>query len=505
MTRPLAPWRQLHVRAALVAVPLLVLLGATMFAMLRHYSAQTGLESTQRMNLGLARYVVEHQEPGLISATGEPDRARMKALALHVMMINPSVEVYLLGADGRVLAHALEGLQGTDPVGRWVDLAPVQSLLSTPPEALRLPVFGTDPRHGGTMNVVSVAPLSTPAGMAGYLYIVLNGQTLQSVNASLANSGALRTVALGLVLATLLAGVVLLLALRKLTRPLRDLTAELQAFRGVTESAPERAAGDEIGVLRAAVRAMQDRIAQQFKRLEDADHQRRELVSNISHDLRTPLSSIQGYVETVLLRAEQLDAPTRAQHLRTALRHVDLLGRRIGDLFELSKLDAGRVAPKVEVFCLAELLQDVVQNYLLAAQQRGVRLSLAAGSHMQARVLADIALIERVLQNLIDNALRHTAAGGEVTLTLQARGTQLEIGVADTGQGIAQEHLPHIFDRYWHAGETVTASSAGSGSGLGLAIVKRILDVHGCAVQVHSELRRGTRFAFALPRAAEGV
>lgn len=224
MTRPLAPWRQLHVRAALVAIPLLVLLGATMFAMLRHYSAQTGLESTQRMNLGLAGYVVEHQEPGLISATGEPDRARMKALALHVMMINPAVEVYLLGADGRVLAHALEGLQGTDPVGRWVDLAPVQSLLGTPPEALRLPVFGTDPRHGGTMNVVSVAPLSTPAGMAGYLYIVLNGQTLQSVNASLANSGALRAVALGLVLATLLAGVVLLLALRKLTRPLRDLT-----------------------------------------------------------------------------------------------------------------------------------------------------------------------------------------------------------------------------------------------------------------------------------------
>jgi signal transduction histidine kinase len=215
------------------------------------------------------------------------------------------------------------------------------------------------------------------------------------------------------------------------------------------------------------------------------------------------LSSIQGYVETVLLRAEQLDAPTRAQHLRTALRHVDLLGRRIGDLFELSKLDAGRVAPKVEIFCLAELLQDVVQNYRLPAQQRGIRLSLAAGSHMQARVLADIALIERVLQNLIDNALRYTAAGGEVTLTLQARGAQLEIGVADTGQGIAQEHLPHIFDRYWRATATDTASSAGSGSGLGLAIVKRILDLHGCAVRVHSELRRGTRFEFALPRAAE--
>ncbi len=504
---PHALWQQLHVRAALVAIPLLVLLGATMFAMLRYYSAQTGLETTQRMNLGLARYVVEHQEPGLISASGEADRARMKALALHVMMINPSVEVYLLGADGRVLAHALEGLQGADPVGRWVDLAPVQALLTTPPEALSLPVFGTDPRHGGAMNVVSVAPLSTSAGMAGYLYIVLNGQTLQSVSATLANSDALRALATGLVVATLLAGAVLLLALRKLTRPLRDLTAELRAFRSVADGASEPGSGDEISVLRRAVRTMQERIAQQFKRLEDADQQRRELVSNISHDLRTPLSSIQGYVETVLLRTEQLDAHTRAQYLRTALRHAELLGRRIGDLFELSKLDAGRMAPKLEVFCLAELLQDVVQNYRLLAQQRSVRLNLDAGSHMKARVLADIALIERVLQNLIDNALRYTAAGGAVTLSLRARGSQLEIGVADTGQGIAQEHLAHIFERYWHAGEAGSQSHADadgrSGSGLGLAIVKRILDVHGCAVRVHSELRRGTRFEFALPRAAE--
>ena len=85
-------WQQLHVRAALVAVPLLLILGATMFIMLRQYSAQTALEAGQRMNLGLARYVVEHQPPGLIGPDGEPDRIRMKELALHVMMINPSVE-----------------------------------------------------------------------------------------------------------------------------------------------------------------------------------------------------------------------------------------------------------------------------------------------------------------------------------------------------------------------------------------------------------------------------
>ena len=157
--------------------------------------------------------------------------------------------------------------------------------------------------------------------------------------------------------------------------------------------------------------------------------------------------------------------------------------------------------PQQEVFCLAELLQDVVQNYQLAAQERGVALSLAAGSHLNAKVSADIAMIERVLQNLIDNALRYTAAGGEVTLGIELRGAFMEISVSDTGRGIATADLPHIFERYWRPSDA-DDGAAGTSAGLGLAIVKRILDLHGSIVRVHSEFARGTRFDFLLPQAA---
>lgn len=495
-------WRRLHVRAALVAAPLLLVLGAAMYALLQHYSAQTALEAGQRMNLGLARYVVDHQPPGLIGADGRPDQARMKDLALHVMKINPSVEVYLLDAGGRVLAHALEGLQGQDPVGAQVDMAPVRRLLSATNDAtVLLPVLGTDPRNVRQANTFSVAAVGQPGGSMGYLYIVLNGRMAQSVSASLANSDALRAMAIGAALASLLAACVLWIAWRQLTRPLRQLTAELESFRDDRDAHARADAGDEIGVLRRAVHTMQQRIAQQFQRLEDADRQRRELVSNISHDLRTPLSSIQGYVETVLVRGEGIDAQQRAALLRTALRHVELLGKRVADLFELSKLDAGRVMPRQEVFCLAELLQDVVQNYRLAAQQRGVSLELSAGSHMTAKVSADIAMIERVLQNLIDNALRYTASGGAVVLAIESHGAFLQISVSDTGRGIKTEHLPHIFERYWRATDA-EENAAATSSGLGLAIVKRILDLHGSVVRVHSEVMRGTRFEFLLPQAA---
>jgi signal transduction histidine kinase len=285
--------------------------------------------------------------------------------------------------------------------------------------------------------------------------------------------------------------------------PLRRLTDELQAFRGHDLTPSVQVASDEIDVLRHATHAMQQRIAQQFERLESGDRQRRELVSNISHDLRTPLSSIQGYVETVLLRGDQWDHATRSAHLQTALRQMDVLGKRIADLFELSKLDAGRVEPQCEVFCLAELLQDVAQNYRLVADQRGVTIGLSVGSHAQAKVMADIALIERVLQNLVDNALRYTPAGGTVVLAVERQGTSMQVSVSDTGRGIETQHMAHMFERYWRADDAGHAAvqHSGNSAGLGLAIVKRILDLHGSVMRVQSELKRGTRFEFLLPQA----
>jgi signal transduction histidine kinase len=248
---------------------------------------------------------------------------------------------------------------------------------------------------------------------------------------------------------------------------------------------------------------MQQRIAQQVQHLQDNDRLRRELVSNISHDLHTPLANVQGYVETLLLAGDQLDAAGRELHLRTAMRHIKRLHRRIADLFELSKLDAGQVAPRLEPFRLGELLQDVVQDGQLAARERGVALALADSAEAHARVRADIGLIERVLQNLVDNALAHTPRGGAVTLALERDGPDaLRVAVIDTGSGIAREHLPHIFERYWRADDAPAQAGQGASAGLGLAIVKRILDLHGSVVRVASDPARGTRFEFSLPQAA---
>lgn len=498
---PRRPWHQLHLRAALVSAPVLLGLAAGMVGLVQHYSAEAALEAGQRMNLDLARYVVERQSPGLLRADGRPEAARMHDLAMHVMKINPSVEVYLLDDQARVIGHALEPGPAVDPVGVQVDLATIHRLLRADAAQVRLPVRGTDPRHPGRANTFSVAAVPGPAGRMGYLYIVLDGRTARTISANLANSNALRAMTLAATVASALTVAVLWVSWRQLTRPLRRLADEVEAFRVDGAEAPASPAGDELARLRTAVASLQARVSQQFERLQQAEARRRELVGNISHDLRTPLSSIRGYLDTVLIGNATLDADCRATHLRTALRHVEILGRRVGDLMELSKLDAPDIVLRREPFCLAELLQDVVQNYQLAASERGISLTLAVDSRVKTPVVADIALIERVLQNLVDNALRSTQPGGRVQLAIEPRSRQVRVTVSDDGHGIAAQDLPHIFERHWRAGPPDTAGFD-AGSGLGLAIVKRILDLHGSAVQVRSEPTRGTQVAFALPRPA---
>ena len=489
--------RRLHVRIGAVVLVVLVLMALGLLLLSRAQQQRVNLEVTQRLNLGLARYVMEHQARPLLLPSGQPDRPLLMDMAMYVMRANPAVEVYVLDPAGRITGHALDG---NDVRMVAVDLAPVHTLLRDP-STIELPVLGDDPRTPGKRNIFSVAMMGDAAGPArGYLYIVLRGQASQGLTEGSARSSAMRQATLAVLLACGTAVLALLVSLSVLTRPLRRLTAQAQAFRdsGPTLPAAPRHA-DEIASLELALHALQARVAEQFKHMEEGDRMRRELVSNLSHDLQTPLTSIQGYAEHALLKNEALSGAQRSQTLQLILRHCASLSKRIGDLFELSKLDAGRTQPKLEVFCLAELLQDIIDGYQVKAQASRVTVALSASSKTAASVLADIALMERVFQNLIDNALRHTPQGGAVSIAIAPGPTELRVSVTDTGSGIAQKHLAHVFERYYRAQDTGSAHG-GPSAGLGLAIVKRILELHGSAIRVSSELARGTRFDFSLQR-----
>ena len=304
-------------------------------------------------------------------------------------------------------------------------------------------------------------------------------------------------VALACLSVSFVVGLLFFLPISRRVKRLAQLASEYQAsnFSAPVQFASADPKGDEIDRLEHAVGAMAGRMAEQVTKLQANDVHRRELIANVSHDLRTPLASMRGYLETVLLKQGTISQEEQRNYIEVAAKQSERLAKLVANLFELTKLEVSEVALTSEPFSVAELAQDVMQKFELPAAQKDVTVSAEIIGTVPM-VVGDISLIERVLENLIDNALRHCAAGAAVRVLVQRKADQVEVKVADTGAGISAEDLPKVFDRFYQASRN---QSGNSGAGLGLAISKRILDLHHADIQVESALGSGTVFRFFLP------
>jgi len=289
---------------------------------------------------------------------------------------------------------------------------------------------------------------------------------------------------------------------------LRRLIDSIDAFERAGANVPMHLDGQlqdgEWAALAQRVQSLAHRVSEQVEALDHATRQRRDLLVNVSHDLRTPLAAMQGYLELLLLRHANLDHKERHNYLEIAARQCERLARLVRDLFQLAQLDGDDARPAREDFALGELIQDVIQKHASDAARRKIDTRLVA-TGTTALVHADIALVERLLTGLIENALRHTPAGGSVTLQA-AYGTadspdRVVVTVRDTGEGIASADLAGLFERY-QSTERIAGSSITPHGGLGLAIARRIVQLHGGALRISSSQGVGTEVKFDLPLAA---
>ena len=493
--------KHLHYKLSGAMFVIVLFLGAA-FYLIDRYSIRLYYEElSQRLNASLAMYVVN---AGPLIRNGEVDREALSELANRAMVINPTAEIYLVTPDGEILGHALPP---EDVIAERVDVGAIRDLIAG---SVPLPIKGVDPRNPESRKVFSAFPVSdaaTPDELSGYLYVVLGGSQYEAVAKQVSGSDRQRMIAAGIVLLVLAAFGAGALLFSYLTKRLRRLTSEVSAFTaGRFDAAAPVAASDEprdeIDQLRDACHYMAVTIQQQLATLQEDDRLRRELVTNISHDLRTPLASMQGYIETLIIKDGAIDAATRTQYLEIARKHAMHLGRLIQDLFELAMLEARRVTPEFELFSLPELIHDVVQEFELQAREADVALEVNPPD-AAVSVYADISLIQRVLENLVGNALKYTPAGGKVSISVQRSAAAVDVSVADTGPGIPEEALPYVFDRFYK-GDPQTEQGKGS-TGLGLAIARRILELHSSKISVVSTERHGTRFHFDLPLQARAA
>lgn len=471
------------------ALLLLICCGTSVLLQVRS-SKMHELEVVQGLSRDLAQHIARDTQ--LMDANGlKPDAVR--ELFSQLMLVNPSVEVYLLDGDGRIVGDAAP----KDRVLRdRVDLAPVRQLLAGDP----LPILGDDPRSLNARKVFSAAPLMVMGKPAGFLYVVLLGEAHDRFAERGATSEALSTAlwSIGLIaLLCLLAG---LAAFGWITRPLRRLTDSVSHFDinaapvalPASSVEPVQPGHDEIAVLDATFKQMQNRLSEQWQTLTRQSQDRRELVANISHDLRTPLASLHGYLEVLSVKDASLTPEERRRYLGIALDQSRKVGGLAQSLLDLVRLEHGFVVPVIERFSLTDLVQDIFQKFELGAESKAVSLTPIFAPTIPG-VHGDLGLIERVLTNLFDNALRHTPAGGEIRIALQPRGSFVEVTVSDSGPGIAPELREGLFLRPFNIG------GARRDGGLGLRIVHQILQLHGLRIELIDVPGQGATFRFALP------
>jgi len=429
----------------------------------------------------------------------------------NLVLYEPDSQLYLLDAQGTVLATS--GRTKLAP-GFKVALAPVQQAAGDEPMPY---VMGDDPEHMNKDAVIAAralrrAVIRNDEGVAGYLYLVCQKPVLPEGRIeALRSSFALpllglivALVALTTALAAWIIGVV--------TRPLRRLSAAVAAVarEGLDAGAPgtlpgawpQAEAKDEFGQLSQGFRSMLDALRRQWEALRRLDHFRREGVSNLSHDLRSPLTATAACLETLDARFANDAARTDdRQLLEVALRNTRNAARLVQSLGDLAQLDEPQFVLKREKLDVAELLGDIALRFEPRAAAQGVTLTLAPAGDAPTAASLDIELFERAIANLVDNALKFCAAGNRITLSAMRDGAAVRVSVADTGTGIAEAELPHLFDRFYQARQSVAPATGEGGKGLGLAIVKRIAELHGGSVAVNSRLGRGTTVTLTLPAA----
>jgi len=449
-------------------------------------------EVNQNLNINLANNIVKEKH---LMVDNQVNNNAMNSVFMGLMLVNPMIEVYLLDTDGKILSYSAP----ENTVKREsINLQPVKQLLA---DQSQLPIVGNDPRHLDSNKVFSVAEIKQNNQLQGYLYIILASQAFDSVFKLLESSYMLQLWLVSVIISLLFTSIAGILILKHITRRLHFLNHVIDSFKlnnfRKTINLPERfngKPGDEIDQLGSSFRELSERIIQQVKQLEHNDKSRRELIANVSHDLRTPLASLQGYLETLLLKENSLSDGDKQLYINTAMQHSNHLKKLISELFELSTLENNPAELHFEPFSMSELVQDVTQQFDLKARDKSIQIN-AQIPEQQAFVSADISLIQRLLENLIENAIKYTPEGGKVKVTLLAKEESVSTSITDTGEGISSDDLPYIFDRFYRADKQRQTE----GTGLGLAIVKRILQLHNSKIDVQSIPQHGTTLTFHLP------
>jgi len=477
----------LYWRISTAFLVMLVLVGVAYVAITIYTSGIYFQHVNQRLNRNAATNIAAHSSP---FRNGKTNDTSMAEIFHDVMSVNPGLEVYLLDTNGNILSFYAPAKK---IALNKVSLRPLREFINNQGKQF---VKGDDPRHPGLQKVFSAAPVVSNGSLAGYIYVVLASEEYDHVTNYLRFDYMLQVGSRAMLATLLFALAIGLVIIWLITKNLRRVIDVMHKFRqGNIDARIKIQSTGDIKELSGMFNEMADILTKNIEKIKEVEVLRRELIANISHDLRTPISIIHGYVETLLIKEKTISADDYKRYLNTIYKSIHNLESLVHELFELSKLEANQVQPVKEPFFISELVSDISSKYELLAKSKSITLNTALSKEQQP-VFADVSLIERVMQNLIDNALKFTPAGGRIIIQTNKAKRGIEVSVSDSGIGIPEEEKDLVFGRYYKGHGFIKYQRH---TGLGLAIAKKILDLHNSSLVLHSRVNEGTSFAFELP------
>ncbi|AEV98219.1 two-component sensor histidine kinase [Niastella koreensis] len=465
---------------------LLIVLGVVFVIIASNFSRSYYTAAHQELYGDIAQHLATFTQP---FKNGKPDTTVTHDIIHSTMVANPSVEVYLLDTAGNIKDYVVP--DKTVQIHQ-VNITKVKQWLTA--DKMKRPM-GDNPKQPGEPSIFSAAPVYEKGRLVGYVYAVLASEKQKAILQSLDNNLYLRLASYMFYAALAVAFIVGVVTFFLITDSICHIAAVVKRFKeGDYTARIEGYAQGNLGMLTSTFNEMADVIVDNIDKISATDKFRQELIANVSHDLRTPLSIMQGYVETLMMKKDELAAADREKYLAIVYDSNRKLSVLVEQLFQYAKLEANLITPEKEAFLIAELAADIMMAYQLKADEKNIKLNIQAPDNLPL-VFADISLTERVLQNLLDNAFKFTPAGGSITILLRETNAGVKVAVTDTGVGISPEDLTHIFERYK---QIHPRSPESKGMGIGLAIVKKILELHQAVIVVTSEPGKGTTFNFEL-------
>ena len=458
----------------------------TFFLIKQFYS-----ETTQQLNANIATHLVEEKfkNDSPFLDNGTINKNLFDDLMHDMMAVNRAIEVYLLNEKGEIIYSVILEHSENDKNVKFIDLKPIKKFIKSSQSY----VLGDDPRDKHNKKIFSAAYFKKN-GHTGYIYIILASQKYQQICETLFTQFFFDLSVRSTLITILSAIIIGWLSIWFLTGNLRTIIYYVNKFKeGDLSSRIPNAISSDLSILALTYNNMAETIECNIEHINEVNQFRKELIADIAHDLRTPLTAIKGYIETLQMK-ENITVKDRFFFMSIIEKSASHLGNMINELFEYTKFEAKKVIVKKEFFSITDLVMDLQKRYNLLSKSKGIELSVEV-KHIIRPIYGDVLLIERAIQNIIENAIKFTPENGKVNIRILDRNKEnVILKITDTGAGISKLEKEHIFKSYTQFNDV----NKNKGIGLGLSIVKKIMELHQTHLKVSNEKNNGTCFEFSL-------